>query len=200
MEQSASGDRRRQLETRSFHPRSATANRGREVTRKSRLRIRRTMLARSPARSATRKSTNTGEKRRWQMSFVILANIPTPSFLTLRPILLPSSRRTMSRWFTAAFGSSVISRKGAMIIFRSPRSGMLHIGSGVHILSPRGQTGGSRFTLRTICSGPRVRPATDAIRWTTTSTRNRWRSGTWDAKNATVRGASMSSIPLAATF
>ena len=36
----------------------------------------------------------------------------------------------MSRWFTAAFGSSVTSRKGAMIIFQSPRSGMLHIASG----------------------------------------------------------------------
>lgn len=62
------------------------------------------------------------------------------------------------------------------------------------------QTGGSRFIRRTICSGQRVRPAMDAIPWTMTSTRNRSRNGTSDAKSVTDRVVSTSSIPLAETF
>ena len=42
--------------------------------------------------------------------------------------------------------------------------------------------------------------ATGAIRWTTTSTPNKWPSGTWAAKSATAREANMSSIPRAEIF
>ena len=44
-----------------------------------------------PARSATRKFTNTGERRRWPMWCAIRENIPTRSFRIFRRIPLPSS-------------------------------------------------------------------------------------------------------------
>ena len=50
---------------------------------------------------------------------------PDAIFPTLRRITLPSSRRTMLPWSTAASGSSVTSRKSATIIFRCRRSGTL---------------------------------------------------------------------------
>ena len=154
-------------------------------------RLQLTTSVRNPARSATRKSTNAGERRPWRMSFAIRASILTPSFLISRPIPLPSSPRSRSRSFTAASGSSVTSRKEGMTIFRNPRSGMLPIESGGPISWPKGRTGGSRSIRRTICSVPPARLAMAATLSTTTSTPNRWRSGTLDVRSAMDRAASM---------
>jgi len=56
-----------------------------------------------------------------------------------------------------------------------------------------------RYIRQTICSGPLVLGAMGATPSITTSTRNKWQSGTWAANGATALEASMYSIPLAET-
>src|SRR5713226_6075151 len=82
-----------------------------------------TTSARNRARSVMPKSTNAGEKRRWQMSFAILANFLTPSFPIFLQTPFPDSPGIKSPWFTGAFGSNVTSRKRETTIFRKQPSG-----------------------------------------------------------------------------
>ena len=103
------------------------------------LSLRRTTSARKLAKSATRRFTSIGRKRRWPTSSAIRASIPTPSFLTSqRTMSYRNSPRIKSLSFTEASGSSGTSRKSATTIFRCPLQWDIITRSGGHICRQAG--------------------------------------------------------------